>query len=503
VRYCLSNSFLFITLLSSFFSLGQIENGLVAKFSFNGSNTNNEVGKNHAKVYGASLVEDRFGNENSAYFLHGNRSSYINLGTGKELKPVVGSISIWFKIDHAMESGRGFEANPILFTRAHGEERHREAYYIGYDYKTKNLNVNTTLSKLEQISIYSLYTTSLRRWHHVVMTYDNDFLSFYLDGVLETKMPKSFKSCFLEGDSVIVGNYISNENVRFFNGCVDDIVFFNRVLTEPEVEKLYNAPNPQISRNIIKWACIIILALILAIVLTTIIVKSIVRRRMEKEQAMNIINTRMNELETKAIRTQMNPHFIFNSLNTLQRFVLERDAENGYEYLTKFSSLLRKMLESSTAETISLSEEIEIIHNYLELEKMRFTNSFEYSITSTVKDPDSVKIPFMLIQPFVENSIWHGLLPKNEERVLKINLSELDEKRILCIVDDNGVGRAYSNEHKNPLKKKSLALDFISQRLELLKKSSGIDCYFNIIDKKDSSANSLGTTVEIIIPKLN
>jgi hypothetical protein len=497
--------FLFLSII--FFpvlSLSQIKDGLVAKYSFNNADGNDEVSKNNAKVYGATLIEDRFGNERSAYFIHGNRNSFLNLGTRDVLKPVKGSISIWIKIEHEMESGKGVETNPILITRAHDGERHCEAYYIGYDFKTKNLNVNTTFSKLDQISVYSILPTTLREWHHVVMTYDDDFLSFYLDGVLETKMPKNFKSRFLNGDSVLVGYRSGSENERFFNGGVDDIEFYNRVLSAQEVLKLYNGTDPKPYKSIIKWGIIILLGLTVVVLFTIFIVKRTYRRKLERQQALNNLNTKMNELETKAIRTQMNPHFIFNSLNTLQRFILEEDTMRAQLYLTKFSKLLRKMLESSTADAIALSEEIEILNTYIEVEKLRFHNSFEYEIEIKINEPGKILIPFMLIQPFVENAIWHGLIPKKGDRFLKISFSDLDNGRILCTVDDNGVGRDYKGNEQNPLKKKSLAIEFIRQRLELLEKSTGKRCAFKIIDKKnEGQTESIGTTVAIIIPKLN
>lgn len=493
-----------IAILLPIVTLAQLDKGLVAKYTFNNGETIDEVGKNNAKVYGASLTEDRFGNEKSAYFLHGNKNSFINLGTSDVLKPVKGSISIWIKIEHAMESGKGVESNPILITRAHSGVRHNEAYYIGYDYKSKNINVNTTYSQLDQISIYSVSNKStLGIWHHVVMTYDDKFLKYYLDGHLEAKMPKNFTSRFLKGDSVIVGNVNSSENVRFFNGCVDDIEFYNRVISEEEVQRLYHTPYKLSKQTIIKWAVYALSLVLISILLVIWIVKQVYRRKLEKQKAENALNARLNELETKAIRTQMNPHFIFNSLNTLQRFILEKDTTSAHSYLRKFSKLLRKLLESSTLSSIPLNEEIDILKNYIEIEKMRFGSSFEYEIINEIKEPEKIKIPFMLIQPFVENAVWHGLMPKSGIRLLKIKFSELDEKRILCTVDDNGVGRNYKDIMKDPLKKKSLAMEFIRQRLELIEKSTGIPCSFMVIDKTDSEKNSLGTTIEIIIPTQN
>jgi LytS/YehU family sensor histidine kinase len=161
---------------------------------------------------------------------------------------------------------------------------------------------------------------------------------------------------------------------------------------------------------------------------------------------------------------------------------------------------LRKLLESSVSDTISLKEEIEIITTYVEIEKQRFSSSFEFSVECEINHPQEVYIPFMMVQPFVENAIWHGLLPKKADRSLKIIFKDYDETRILCIVDDNGVGRHNTSKQKDPLKKKSLAIDFIKQRLEIIGKASGIKGELKIIDKIDEGG--AGTRVEILIPKL-
>jgi LytS/YehU family sensor histidine kinase len=226
--------------------------------------------------------------------------------------------------------------------------------------------------------------------------------------------------------------------------------------------------------------------------------KHAVARQREKEK----VSLRLTELETKAIRSQMNPHFIFNSLNTLQRFILEDDKRNAYTYLIEFSTLLRKLLESSELDMITLQEEITILDHYIKIEKLRFDNLFEYEIISDIKEMNDVYIPFMMLQPFVENAIWHGLLNKENNRFLKIAFSEPDIHRICCVIEDNGVGRNAGSKEKDPIKKKSLAIDLIRQRLELLERSNGIKCSFEITDLLDKDEKSLGTRVTITIPKL-
>ncbi|MBL7911205.1 MAG: histidine kinase [Bacteroidia bacterium] len=246
------------------------------------------------------------------------------------------------------------------------------------------------------------------------------------------------------------------------------------------------------------------LFIILCIVIGTVIISSILfainRRHLKQERKRNELNIRLIELESKAVRSLMNPHFIFNSLNTLQRFILESDLQNAESYLTKFAKLLRKLIESSAIDKISLEDEINILTGYLEIEKLRFKNAFDFKIVSDIGD--ELNIPFMLIQPFVENAVWHGLIPKKEKGELNISFKRKDEHSLICVVEDNGVGREAGALRKDPLKGRSLALELIKQRLELMTKSNEHDFYYIVTDKKDNELKSLGTKVEIIIPIL-
>jgi hypothetical protein len=244
--------------------------------------------------------------------------------------------------------------------------------------------------------------------------------------------------------------------------------------------------------------------ILLLILFTTMLLSAFLfainRRQLTQEKKKNQLNIKMIELESKAVRSLMNPHFIFNSLNALQRFILESDLQNAEKYLIKFSKLLRKLLESGAVDKISLAYEIDILNKYLEIEKLRFDDSFDVSIVSDVDNAREVYIPFMLIQPFIENAIWHGLIPKNGIKQLSVMFSRVDENRLMCVIDDNGVGRVAGQAKKDPLKSRSLALDLIRQRLELYTRSTELNCFFKIIDKEDSELKSLGTRIEIVLP---
>lgn len=474
----------------------------IAAYSFNDATTNDDVGKLNAKAVGVSFVADRFKNPRSACFLHGNYGSYLNLGTDKTLKPRAGTISLWLKMDIPMLGGKGVHVNPIILTKSHSGDDFYDAYTIVYDFDIRKIVAATTLSEHMQLTIHATDTISLHKWHHIALTYDDHFTCLYLDGELNVKMAKNFESKFLENDSVMIGNSANTKNHRFLCASVDDIFIYDKVLSPDEIKNLYNAPDPNKWNSYFKWLFYGAIVLVIIAVLFFIVVRRY-KKKLDAEKEKHRMQLRMNELETKAIRTQMNPHFLFNALNTLQRFILEKDLEKAEEYIGVFAKLLRKLLESSVAETITLSEEIDILEKYVQIEKLRFEDEFEYAIHCDIKDAENVKIPFMMVQPFVENAIWHGLLPAETRRKLTITFSGLDPKRIICTIDDNGVGRDYSARVKDPLKKRSLAMDFIRQRLELLSGSVNVECSFKVLDKKTSDGTASGTTIELILPVLN
>jgi hypothetical protein len=492
---------LFITLFVRCYS--QTEKLPVARYSFNNGQLKNETGKGQSKVSGASFVEDRFGNKESAIYLYGNKNSYINLGTDSILKPKKGSVSLWVNVEVIMYKGNGnWDYNPILLTKSHGGDDFFEAYFIGLNYSSYKLNATTSKGAEHQITLNSKQSIALRKWHHIVMTYDDDTLALYINNQIEAKLLKKFRSSFLATDSVLLGNTANLKNERYLCGTIDDIEVYDKVLTADEVSELYNAPNPNLFQIYLGWLIKILLVITSLIVFGRLIIWWY-KMKIKKDHEKNVLQVKLNELETKAIRTQMNPHFIFNSLNTLQRFILEKDFDNSHLYLTKFSRLLRQLLESSTSESITLEEEINILTNYIDIEKLRFEdNTFDFEINCHVSEPSKVYLPFMLVQPFVENAIWHGLLPKKDDRKLKITFDTLDANRIICRIDDNGVGNKIQTSPANSLKKKSLATEFVTQRLELIEKSMGIKCSIKIINKVNEQQENSGTLVEVILPKL-
>jgi sensor histidine kinase YesM len=207
------------------------------------------------------------------------------------------------------------------------------------------------------------------------------------------------------------------------------------------------------------------------------------------------------ELEMQALRAQMNPHFIFNSLNSINRFILQNNKAEASEYLTKFSRLIRMILNSSANATVSLTEDTEALRLYLELERLRSEQKFSFKITTHPDlDIDYLQVPPMLLQPFVENAIWHGLMHKEGEGHLLINIQQ-ENSTLICTIADDGVGRKRSTELKNKSgKHKSMGMKITESRIAMIEKIAGENKSIEIKDLVDVDGNAAGTEVVLKIP---
>jgi LytS/YehU family sensor histidine kinase len=209
----------------------------------------------------------------------------------------------------------------------------------------------------------------------------------------------------------------------------------------------------------------------------------------------------LNQSKLKAIKSQMNPHFFYNALNTLQSYILANEKRNAIDYLSKFSKLTRTILELTEKESISIAEEVTTLGLYLDIEKARFDDDFNYTISTNSIDTDTIKIPSMLLQPYIENAIKHGLLHKQGEKTLVVDFS-IEDEILKITIDDNGIGREKSaalNAIKNK-KHQSFATNALQNRIELLNQFNHKNISIRFIDKHSKSEQSTGTTVEILIP---
>jgi len=252
------------------------------------------------------------------------------------------------------------------------------------------------------------------------------------------------------------------------------------------------------------WSFRLLVLFVMIAIISSIIAFRInqIKKKNKIEKKMLTIEKQLFELEQKSLRMQMNPHFIFNSLNSIQSFILTNDTDRAINYLGKFSQLIRLILSNSRESFIPVKDEIQTLQYYLSLEQLRFENEFDYTITVDEKiDDEFICIPPMLIQPFVENAILHGILHRHDKGIVNISLT-LKENSILCIIEDNGVGRARAQQIKNEsgLKHKSRGMVITKERLDILNKQSQEQITVHVTDLKDDKGNATGTRVEILIP---
>lgn len=240
-----------------------------------------------------------------------------------------------------------------------------------------------------------------------------------------------------------------------------------------------------------------ILAGTLVLFLTFVIISIRIRNIKKQELAKSEHNKRIAELEMTALRAQMNPHFIFNCLNSINRYILKSDRDTAAEYVTKFSRLIRLILDNSRNNIVSLSDEISALKLYIEMETMRFENKFKYLIEISPEiETDKTMVPPMIFQPYVENAIWHGLMHKDGPGKIEIKVRK-DKEYLFCTIDDNGVGRkrAGEMESKFSVKNKSHGLMVTAKRLTIYNQQENMRDEITIIDKVDSHGVPNGTKV--------
>lgn len=223
------------------------------------------------------------------------------------------------------------------------------------------------------------------------------------------------------------------------------------------------------------------------------------RARQKQKKAVEKVLTekKLAELEMQALKAQINPHFVFNCLNSIKGFIFDRDFQQADKYLDKFSDLMRSTIDNSDAAIISLQSEITYLDNYLQLEKLRFEDKFSYRIIVEENiDKEKVFVPAMLLQPYVENAIRHGMrFLEGRNGEIEIRIFTL-ENNLVCIIDDNGIGREKASELKS-----SMHVEYQGKGMNISKRRAELyNIQQEVIDKKDQLGKATGTTIIIKIP---
>ena len=208
----------------------------------------------------------------------------------------------------------------------------------------------------------------------------------------------------------------------------------------------------------------------------------------------------INQLHLVSLQNQMNPHFIFNAMNSIKSYLIDNDKESAVSFLTKFSKLIRNILLSSRVEKISLEEELDLVKIYVDIENLRFENqvSFELLNPENIQYQDLL-LPPMILQPFIENAIIHGLLNKDGQKTLTLRFSKI-QKNIVLKITDNGVGRKVAASYSGSrfLKKESLGLKITTERLKYFNEQHKVDNSYAINDLENDAGEAIGTEVTFV-----
>ncbi|HYG38869.1 MAG TPA: two-component regulator propeller domain-containing protein [Cytophagales bacterium] len=341
--------------------------------------------------------------------------------------------------------------------------------------------------------------TTINETKEITLSYDQSVITFEF-AALNFIQPENNKYAYRLIGFEDGWNYIDNKRSATYTNLDPGTYIFQ--VKAANNDNIWNKEGRSVTLNITPpfwdtwWFKSLIGIILLSIGL--IIINIIRLRFLEKIR----INKLIAELEIKALIAQMNPHFIFNCLTSIQELIMVNKQEEAMHYLHQFSRLLRTVLESSEKNFIPLEQELTLLELYLELESMRFDKQFHYEISApSTLDPEEIIIPSFLIQPFVENALWHGLMHKKGERNLFITFNLINDDLLSCKISDNGIGREAAGKIKksNINSYQSMGIKIIKERMKIMKMQFD-QVELLIDDEKDEDGNALGTTVTINLP---
>jgi anti-sigma regulatory factor (Ser/Thr protein kinase) len=367
----------------------------------------------------------------------------------------------------------------------------------------KKINLSVSVNKIETRQVLSNITSSTT----FNLSPSDNLVTFYFGTVDFNKYIRIYYQYKLEGVDKDWINIADQNSVRYNSIPAGKYIFKVRVSNDGKNwQDAENEVTIIIAKAIYQQVWFKIIGLLFGIFLIGYIVR-FYRKKQELQKKELINKQKLTESRLQSLRLQMNPHFLFNALNSIQQMILANEEMVATKYLSRFSKLLRTVLVHSDKENVSLKEEIDILKMYVELESVRFKESFTYTITCDEEiETEEIKIPTLLIQPFVENAIWHGLMHKEGNRHLNISFTEKQDF-LQCIIEDNGVGRKKATEIKTSTgqdkKHTGKGIAVSEERLRTMKNSSGRPGTIQINDLTNAGGEGAGTQVIINFPIQN
>lgn len=343
-----------------------------------------------------------------------------------------------------------------------------------YDTANKNLNEALEITKthnIKHIQVEVLYR--LAELYDKKRETKNAY-AFYKEAVKEEK------------------NTLGQKNFVYVNNLISKIDLQSKISDFKVLENETKIQTLQMARN----RNILIITLV-TMALLSVALYSVYRQHLLKNGQKILL------LEQQALQTQMNPHFIFNALNSIKLYIINNEQRNAVYYLNKFSKLIRNILDVSKVKEVSLREELSTMSLYMSIENIRFNNSIDYSEKIHPDlNTDTIKLPPLVLQPFLENAIWHGLSPKEGEKAIVLSAKKLNENLIEINITDNGIGRkaALKIKENKSLKRNSIGIDLTKERLTTFCNEYSSEFSLAYHDLKDTKGKSTGTRVCLQVP---
>lgn len=412
---------------------------------------------------------------------------FVQYPNSRGLGELYNNLGLYYKLtNNPSEALKTFEKAIVAFTSIDDKFGISDTYfYIGEIYLEQSkldeslIAINKSLSLAKELGILEQVQNAEKRLSEIYEKKNNVSESL-----------KHYKLYTIAKDSVT-----SAENIRSSVRAEMNFEFDKKeALQKEEQEKrelVYNETSKRHQQQIV----FIILFILLAFGILFLIYN-----RLQLKKTLTL-QKELAEYEQKALHLQMNPHFVFNCLGSISSFIVQNGTDSAIKYLSKFSKLMRLTLEYSKETLIPIDKEIESLQNYLELEQLRFNNKFDFSISKGKDIEDDMALPPLLLQPFVENAIIHGLIPKNEKGTIAISFST-EKENLICTIEDNGIGFDKSKEIKENLVSvhKSMALDITRKRLEMMEATTSRKANVEITAIKNDKGDILGTKVVLNLP---
>lgn len=354
-----------------------------------------------------------------------------------------------------------------------------ELYFEQKQYKEAMKNATASLQLAQQLDILDLIASN----------------ELMISELFERQHQPALAFQHYKRYSAANSNLKNEENIR--NSVRAEMTFeFDKkeMMQRKESERKALLYHEQIKRNNLTVLFVLVLILLLAGM------GFLIYNRIQLKKTLTL-QKELAEYEQKALHLQMNPHFVFNCLGSISSFIVQNGTDSAIKYLAKFSKLMRLTLEYSKESLIPIDKEIESLQNYLELEQLRFNKKFIFEITKSEAIEDDMALPSLLLQPFVENSIIHGLIPKKDTGKIKVHFN-IDQQSLVCTITDNGIGYKTSRAMKahSVVIHKSMALDITKKRLEMMEAFTAKKAQVSIEEMEGDNGLVQGTKVVLHLP---